>query len=69
LIAEAEIKRTLHGGGDTEPVDEAALRRMAGAMISKFLHDPTRILKSDCCHGNRQELLDLTHRLFNLDEP
>jgi glutamyl-tRNA reductase len=69
LIAEAEIRRTLHAASPAEPADEAALKRMAGAMIKKFLHDPTRMLKSERYHGNRQELLDLTRRLFNLDAP
>jgi glutamyl-tRNA reductase len=65
LIAEAEIRKTLQGG--EEALDEAALQRMASAMINKFLHDPTRFLKSDGYHGNRQELLDLIRRLFDLD--
>lgn len=67
LIAEAEIKKTLHG--PSAVVDEEALRRMASAMISKILHDPTRLLKNESFHGNRQELLDWTRRLFNLDSP
>lgn len=67
LIAEAEIKKTLQGS--KEPPDEAALGRMAAAMINKFLHDPTQTLKSDGRHGNRQELLDAIQRLFNLDAP
>ena len=65
LIADAEIKKTLQGA--KAPPDEAALRRMAAAMINKFLHDPTRILKSDGHHGHRQELLDSIQRLFDLD--
>jgi glutamyl-tRNA reductase len=65
MIADAEIRKTLQGS--KQPPDEVALRRMAAAMINKFLHDPTRILKSDGYHGNRQELLDFIRRLFNLD--
>jgi glutamyl-tRNA reductase len=66
LIADAEIKKTLQG---SKPPDEAALKRMATAMINKFLHDPTQILKGDGHRGNRQELLGLLQRLFHLDTP
>lgn len=67
MIADAEIRKTLQGS--KQPPDEVALRRMATAMINKFLHDPTQILKSEGHRGNRQEVLDLVRRLFHLDTP
>ena len=68
-IATAEINRTLQGAINRGAVDPEALQRMAGAMINKILHDPTMLLKNDAGHANRSELLALTQRLFNLDEP
>ena len=67
-IVEGEIEKTLHGLSRQGGVDPDALRRMTGAMINKILHDPTMLLKSDRFHGNRSELIDVTRRLFKLDE-
>ncbi len=65
-LAEAEVKKTLQSSKISDEYADA-LRRMAGALINKILHDPTHILKSDG-HGDRSVLLDITRKLFNLDE-
>ena len=68
-IAEGEIEKTLHGLSRAAAPDAEVLRRMTGAMINKILHDPTLLLKSDTFHGDRSQLVDLTRRLFKLDDP
>jgi glutamyl-tRNA reductase len=65
-IAAAEIKKTLNSSNISNE-NAKALYRMTNALINKILHDPTQVLKSDG-HGNKSVLLDMTRRLFNLDE-
>ena len=65
-LAEAEIKKTLQSSKIPDEHGEA-LQRMAGALINKILHDPTKILKTRH-HDDKTILLDITRKLFNLDE-
>jgi glutamyl-tRNA reductase len=65
-LAEAEVKKTLQSSKISNEHTEA-LRRMAQALINKILHDPTHALKSEG-HGDKFTLLDITRKLFNLDE-
>jgi glutamyl-tRNA reductase len=68
-IAGAELEKTLGGRlrhlGDEE---REALVRMTEAMVNKFLHDPTLFLKGNGCHGGKSVYLDVTRKLFNLDD-
>jgi glutamyl-tRNA reductase len=41
---------------------------MTEAMVNKFLHDPTLFLKGNGCHGGKSVYLDVTRKLFNLDD-
>jgi glutamyl-tRNA reductase len=41
---------------------------MVQAMINKILHDPTEILKRNGCQGGRSHYLDVTRKLFKLDD-
>jgi glutamyl-tRNA reductase len=66
-IAEAEIKRTVHGNG-MSPEDAQALSRMMGAFINKMLHDPTVFLKREGMHGDKALYIDTVRKLFKLDE-
>ncbi|MFH1991884.1 MAG: glutamyl-tRNA reductase [Pseudomonadota bacterium] len=68
LIVKTEIEKTLLSLNHLSDEDCQAITRMANAMISKILHDPTRLLKNNEGHGNKSEYLDLTRKLFNLDE-
>ncbi|MBI9083891.1 MAG: glutamyl-tRNA reductase [Desulfobacterales bacterium] len=66
-IVFAEIQKTrqaLNPSGD--PTE--AMERMAGAMVNKILHDPTKWLKGDGCRGGRSVYLDAVRKLFNLDD-
>lgn len=68
-IAGSELEKTLGGRlrhlGDEE---REALIRMTEAMVNKFLHDPTLFLKRNGCHGGKSVYLDVTRKLFNLDD-
>jgi glutamyl-tRNA reductase len=68
-IAEAELDRTLGGRlRHLGPAERAAVRRMTDAMVKKILHDPTLFLKGSGCHGGKSVYLDVTRKLFNLDD-
>ncbi len=66
-IAQGELKKTLDSL-DLSGDEQAAVVRMTNALVKKILHDPTLLLKSDGCRGNRSVHLDLVRKLFNLDE-
>ncbi len=66
-IAEAEIRRTLHGNS-LPPESAQALARMMGAFINKVLHEPTVFLKQDGMHANKPIYLDAVRKLFKLDD-
>ncbi|MBU1182967.1 MAG: glutamyl-tRNA reductase [Pseudomonadota bacterium] len=66
-IATAEIEKTMHAMNIAESEREA-LYRMKNALINKIMHNPTLLLKRDGCHGNNSVNIDVTRKLFNLDE-
>jgi glutamyl-tRNA reductase len=68
LIAKTEVEKTLLSLKHWSDEDRQAITRMTNAMIGKILHDPTRMLKNSDGHGNKAEHLDVTRKLFNLDE-
>jgi glutamyl-tRNA reductase len=66
-MAEAEIRRTLHGSG-LPPDSDQALSRMMAAFINKVLHEPTVFLKHNGMHANKALYVDAVRKLFKLDE-
>ena len=66
-IVAAEVGKTRQSLG-LSGAEAEALERMAGAMINKILHDPTRQLKGEGPRANRSVDLDTVRRLFNLDD-
>ncbi|MBU1712734.1 MAG: glutamyl-tRNA reductase [Proteobacteria bacterium] len=66
-IATAEIEKTMHAM-DIPENEREALYRMKNAIINKIMHNPTLLLKRDGCHGNNSVYIDVTRKLFNLDE-
>jgi len=66
-IIEEQIHKTLGGLKDISDVDREAFDRMKQALINKMLHDPTMFLKSNGCLRDRSMYLDVTRRMFNLD--
>jgi len=66
-IIEEQIDKTLGGLKHISDNDRDAFDRMKQALINKMLHDPTMFLKSNGCLGDRLLYLDVTRRMFNLD--
>jgi glutamyl-tRNA reductase len=66
-IATAELKKTLQSSMITEQ-DAAALHKMAGSLINKILHDPTRFLKRRGMREDKSVYIDTVRKLFKLDE-
>jgi len=67
-IARSEIKKTLQTLNHLSDDDCQAINRMTTAMINKILHDPTILLKRNRSHGDKSVYLDITRKLFKLDE-
>ncbi|MEJ2155044.1 MAG: glutamyl-tRNA reductase [Desulfobacteraceae bacterium] len=67
-VAKSEIQRTLQQMEHLKPEDQKAIERMTHALVNKILHDPTHYLKSNGCQGDRANFLDVTRKLFKLDE-
>jgi glutamyl-tRNA reductase len=67
-IAKGELNRTLHTVKHLSDDDIMAINRMTEAMVNKILHDPTMLLKSDGQHQDKSVFLDVTRKLFRLDE-
>ncbi|CAB5120078.1 Glutamyl-tRNA reductase (EC [Olavius algarvensis associated proteobacterium Delta 3] len=66
-IIDEQIDKTLGGLKHFSETDREAFDRMKQALINKMLHDPTMFLKSNGCLGDRSLYLDVTRRMFNLD--
>jgi glutamyl-tRNA reductase len=66
-IAAVEVKKTLQADGMSEE-GRQAVERMTQSLINKILHDPTDVLKRNGCQGGRSAYLDITRKLFKLDE-
>jgi len=67
-IAEMEIKKTLEGMSNLPEKDREALLRMKTALLNKLLHDPTLFLKSNGRQKSLPLYLDITRKLFKLDD-
>jgi len=67
-MASQELEKTLLSLDHLSEADKQAIKRMTGALVNKILHDPTRFLKKNGCYGNKSASLDLTRKLFNLEE-
>ncbi len=67
-MARQELEKTLVSLNHLSESDKRAIQRMTGALVNKILHEPTDYLKKDGCRGNKSVALDLTRKLFNLEE-
>ena len=67
-LASQELEKTLSSLDHLSETDKQAIKRMTGALVNKILHGPTHFLKKDGCHGNKAASLDLTRKLFNLED-
>jgi len=66
-IIEAEVFKTLPNVQSEQSVSDTTIQKMIDAMVNKIMHDPTRLLKQEGHHINKPVYLDLTRRLFKLD--
>ena len=67
-IVNREIDHTLASLNGLSRKEKQALVRMKTALVKKVLHDPTLFLKNDGCRQDRTLYLDVTRKLFNLDQ-
>ena len=67
-IARSEVKKTLQTLNHLSDGDCQAINRMTNSMINKILHDPTLLLKRNRSHEDKSVCLDITRKLFKLDE-
>lgn len=67
-LARLELEKTLGTLSHLAESDKRAIERMTGALVNKILHEPTNFLKKNGCHGDKSASLDLTRKLFNLEE-
>ena len=67
-IAAAELEKTFQALRNLPEKERQAINKMTASMINKMMHDPTQLLKSDGKHINKSVYLDITRRLFKLDE-
>jgi glutamyl-tRNA reductase len=67
-IARSEVKKTLQTLNHLSNDDCQAINRMTNSMINKILHDPTLLLKRNRSHEDKSVCLDITRKLFKLDE-
>ena len=67
-VARREVTRTLNAIDYLAERDRESIHKMAQAIVNKILHEPTAYLKSDGCYGNKATSIDITRKLFNLDQ-
>jgi glutamyl-tRNA reductase len=68
-ICQAELARTLGNLKDLSPKAQVSIEKMAGAIVSKMLHDPIRFLKAEDRHNpDKGERLAVTRQIFALDQ-
>ncbi len=67
-MARRELEKTLGTLSHLSEADKRAIERMTGALVNKILHEPTDFLKREGCHGSKFASLDLTRKLFKLEE-
>lgn len=67
-IRQGEIKKTLASLTSASEEDKAAVDRLTVSLIKKILHDPTLFLKQRGHKDKKSLYLDITRRLFDLDE-
>jgi glutamyl-tRNA reductase len=67
-VADAELEKALPSLAQITENERQCIERMIHSTINKILHDPTRYLKSNGCLGDRSASVDITRKLFGLDE-
>jgi glutamyl-tRNA reductase len=67
-IANIEVNKTLKSLQHLSDNDLMSIRKMAHAMVNKFMHDPMVFLKRNGTQENQSVSVDIARKLFNLDD-
>jgi glutamyl-tRNA reductase len=67
-IAKKEVEKTLKSLNHLSAKDREAIDKMLKALTNKILHDPTLFLKSNGFGDDKALAINITRKLFNLDE-
>jgi len=67
-IRKKELKKTFGSLSSVSEEDRAAIDRLTASLVNKILHHPTVFLKNSGYKDEKSLYIDLTRRLFNLDE-
>ncbi len=63
-----ELKKTFGSLGSASDEDRAAIDRLTTSLVNKIMHDPTVFLKKTGHKDKKSLYVDITRRLFNLDD-
>jgi glutamyl-tRNA reductase len=64
----AELERALRRLAHLGPADRERVEYLTRALMNKFLHGPTRALRTAAGNGDDRELAEAVRRLFDLGE-
>ncbi|MBU2498539.1 MAG: glutamyl-tRNA reductase, partial [Proteobacteria bacterium] len=67
-IRQAEIRRSLNAFGGFSPAQLKVLETLTLSITEKIIHDPILTLKRKSDRSTRDSYLDMTRKLFNLDQ-
>ncbi len=68
LIAKMELARTLPKLNGLSLKEQKSVEKMAGAIVSKLLHDPMLFLKSESCKDQSAMKVDVFRSVFDLEK-
>ena len=67
-ISRMELERTLPRLKNLSDKERKSIEKMAGAIVSRLLHDPVIFLKSESCKDQSEMKVDIFRSLFNLEK-
>ncbi len=67
-VCQLELERTLPRIKNLTDAERQSIEKMAGAIVSKLLHDPVVFLKSDSCTDQSDMKIDLYRSVFGLEK-
>jgi glutamyl-tRNA reductase len=68
-LRQKELKKTFGSLSAASEEDRAAIDRLTAALVNKILHGPTVFLKQSAHKDEKSLYVDMTRKLFSLDEP
>ncbi len=67
-ISRMELEKTLPRLKNLTPKERKSVEKMAGAIVSRLLHDPVIFLKSDNCKDQSELKVDIFRSVFDLEK-